>query len=89
MSISDIENDAISDEDFFRKITRADVINSSFKVPSFYEEGRDTYIYNIQDSIDTTIIITDAEPSEETMRYYANMFEELCICNDVHFILVK
>lgn len=89
MSMSDIEDYDFTGHNIFNELMREDVINSSFRVPSIYEKGRDTYIYNIQQGVDTVIIITDAVPSKETMLYYTNMFDELCICNDVHFIIVE
>lgn len=64
-------------------------IDCCYKFPSIYEEGRDNYIYNINDCVDYVIVVTDRMPTDEVMRYYTNLFEEqgFCTYGNIHFIV--
>lgn len=83
---------AIDDVESYTSTDKArlpdDVINSGLRLPSIYDRERNTYIYDIRETIDTIIFITETHVSIDISKYYTNLFSELGLCYDVHFVVV-
>lgn len=52
----------------------SDGIKVRYKVPSAYEFGRDTYIYNLDDKYDCTVIVTDSTNNKQVVALYNALY---------------
>lgn len=56
----------------------ADSIISRHNIPSVYEKDRSTYIYNLEEYTDKTLVLTDKEMNKETLEKYNNILGKYC-----------
>lgn len=54
----------------------ADAIVSKNKIPSVYEDTRVTYLYNVEEFTDMTILITDGKMTDDIANAYYELFKD-------------
>lgn len=60
-------------------------IKNGYKIHSFYEDGRETYIYNV-DTYDTVIIVTDSTANVDTITNALNDIATIFKCNKIYLV---
>lgn len=60
-----------------------------YKIPSVYDENRETFIYNLNKKVDKTLLITDVEPSDNMMIYLYEMMVASGLTDEIEVIIFK